>query len=121
MEHIFSKKLQIAYAICRTCNNKEFIVSGQTQLCNHCGELLFRTDEKQYTLNQKKANITKKDKFIKNKLFFPQEIIIGYANCSDSANGEEVVIKDIVICQDCKERMNINGMVKYFLNDNNSK
>ena len=121
MKHIFSKELHIAYAICKNCNNREFIVSGQTQFCNHCGELLFRENEMLYTLKREKTNNMIKDVFVKDKIIFPQEIIIGYANCSTTTNGEEVVVKDIVICQECKERMTIHEITKYFLSNNNSK
>lgn len=126
MKHIFSEKIYIAYAICKDCNNKEFIVSGQTQFCNNCGELLFREDEMLYTLKKEKINNATKDIFMKDKILFPQEIIIGYANCSNVLNGEEVVVKDVVICQECKERMTIHEMTKYFLskgrkNDNETR
>ena len=121
MKHKFPEELYIAYAICKNCNNREFIVSGQTQFCNHCGELLFREQEMLYTLKQGKTNNMIKDVFIKDKICFPQEIIIGYANCGTSSRGEEVVVKDIVICQECKERMTINETTKYFLSCNNLK
>lgn len=122
MKHKFPEELYIAYAICKNCNNREFIVSGQTQFCNHCGELLFREDEMLYTLKRVKNNNNMlKDVFIKDKISFPQEIIVGYAKCSTIPNGEEVVVKDIVICQECKERMTINETAKYFLSSNNLK
>lgn len=119
MKHIFSEELDIAYAVCKNCNNKEFIVSGQTQFCNQCGDLLFREDEKQYTLKREKNNDMKKDLFVKDKIAFPKEIIVGYASCSETSNGEEVVVKDRVICQECKEIMTIHETIKYFLSDNN--
>lgn len=121
MKHKFPEELYIAYAICKNCNNREFIVSGQTQICNNCGELLFREDEMLYTLKREKSNNMMKDVCGKDKIFFPQEIIIGYASCSTMLSGEEVVVKDIVICQECKEQMTINETTKYFLSNNNLK
>lgn len=118
MKHIFSEELYIAYAICNNCNNKEFIVSGQTQFCNHCGELLFRENEKLYTLKREKINDMTKDVFAKDKMLFPKEIIVGYASCSNASDGEEVVVKDRVVCQECKERMTIHETTKYFLSNN---
>ncbi len=120
MKYTFPKELYIAYATCKNCGNREFIVSGQTQFCNQCGKLLFREDEMLYTLIQEKNDNEIKDAYIKGRIFFPQEIIIGYAKCSNTQKGEEVVVKDMVICQECKERMTIHEMTKYFLN-NNSK
>ena len=40
----FSETIHIAYAVCgKECGNKEFIVDGQTQVCQRCGRLMFRT------------------------------------------------------------------------------
>lgn len=40
----FPKTIDIAYAVCSvSCGNKEFIVDGQSQVCQHCGKLMFRT------------------------------------------------------------------------------
>lgn len=36
MKSNFPDELYIAYAVCEQCNNKEFIISGQTQICNKC-------------------------------------------------------------------------------------
>lgn len=121
MKHKFPEELYIAYAFCENCGNREFIVSGQTQFCNQCGELLFREQEMLYTLKQGKTNNTVTDVFIKDKICFPQEIIIGYATCNNASNEEEVVVKDMVICQVCKERMTINETAKYYLSSNNLK
>ncbi|MNT82788.1 hypothetical protein D3C72_2225680 [compost metagenome] len=74
-----------------------------------------------YTLKREETNNVIIDLLIKDKISFPQEIIIGYATCSSSLKGEEVVIKDVVICQECKERMIINDRAKYFLNNNTSE
>lgn len=100
MKHIFPKELYIAYAICDNCNNKEFIVDGQSQICNQCGELLSRREVKLYTL-EKEENINMK--IGKNKISFPEEIIVAYTTCEDALNGEEIVAKDKVICQKCEK------------------
>lgn len=45
----FPKKISIAYAVCsKTCGNKEFIVDGQSQVCQYCGKLMFRTEVQEY-------------------------------------------------------------------------
>jgi len=45
----FPKELHIAYAVCgKKCGNKEFIVDGQSQVCQYCGRLMFRTKVKKY-------------------------------------------------------------------------
>ena len=57
----------------------------------------------------------------RNKIHFPQEIIVGYATCADALNGEEVVVKDTVICQECKRPMTINEETRYYLSSKNRK
>lgn len=45
----FPDKLGIAYAVCAdSCGNAEFIVDGQTQVCQYCGKLMFRTLVEEY-------------------------------------------------------------------------
>lgn len=47
----FPRQISIAYAVCgKSCGNKEFIVDGQTQVCQYCGKLMFRTVVKEYLL-----------------------------------------------------------------------
>ncbi len=47
----FPAEIQIAYAVCGfECGNREFIVEGQSQVCQHCGKLMFRTETRKYTL-----------------------------------------------------------------------
>lgn len=47
----FPKEIQIAYAVCgKVCGNREFIVDGQTQVCQHCRKLMFRTEVRKYVL-----------------------------------------------------------------------
>ena len=45
----FPEEIPIAYAVCsKSCGNKEFIVDGQSQVCQYCGKLMFRTLVKEY-------------------------------------------------------------------------
>lgn len=47
----FPQEIHVAYAVCSTaCGAREFIVDGQTQVCQHCGRLMFRTEVKKYVL-----------------------------------------------------------------------
>ena len=50
VDHVsFPKEISVAYAVCgNACGNKEFIVDGQTQVCQYCGKLMFRTEVKKY-------------------------------------------------------------------------
>ena len=52
----FPNEIHIAYAVCgNECGNREFIVDGQTQVCQYCGKLMFRTEVKKYILNYNKC------------------------------------------------------------------
>lgn len=43
----FPEEISIALAVCtRNCGTTEFIVDGSTQVCQHCGSLMFRTQVK---------------------------------------------------------------------------
>ncbi len=47
----FPKEIYIAFAVCgKECGAKGFIVDGQTQVCEYCGKLMFRTEVKKYVL-----------------------------------------------------------------------
>lgn len=47
----FPQELLIAYAVCgKACGNRELIVDGQTQVCQYCGKLMFRTEVRKYVL-----------------------------------------------------------------------
>lgn len=47
----FPKEIYIAFAVCgKDCGCSGFIVDGQTQVCDHCGKLMFRTEVKKYLL-----------------------------------------------------------------------
>jgi ribosomal protein L37E len=49
----FSGTHHVAYAVCaRECGAREFIVDGQTQVCQHCGRLMFRTEVREYRLSE---------------------------------------------------------------------
>jgi hypothetical protein len=52
VEHIdFPKEIYVAFAVCgKECGNTEFIVDGQSQVCQHCGKLMFRVDTRRYIL-----------------------------------------------------------------------
>jgi len=48
----FPRKIAIAYAVCaKSCGNVGYIVDGQTQVCEHCGKLMFRTEVMEYSIN----------------------------------------------------------------------
>lgn len=41
---VFPEEIQIAYAVCgKQCGNHEFIVDGQSQICERCAHNMFRT------------------------------------------------------------------------------
>lgn len=45
----FPREITIAFAVCaKECGNKGFIVDGQTQVCEYCGKLMFRTETAGY-------------------------------------------------------------------------
>ena len=45
----FPSELPVAFAVCsRSCGNKEFIIDGQTQVCQRCGNLMYRTEVRTY-------------------------------------------------------------------------
>jgi RNA polymerase subunit RPABC4/transcription elongation factor Spt4 len=47
----FPKEIYIAYAVCgKICGNREFIVDGQTQVCEYCNKNMFRTEIRKYVL-----------------------------------------------------------------------
>jgi hypothetical protein len=57
----FPKTIHIAYAVCgKQCGNREFIVDGQTQVCEYCGKQMFRTEVKKYKLKGKQIARCKK-------------------------------------------------------------
>lgn len=47
----FPEEIYIAYAVCgKECGNREFIVDGQTQVCEYCGRQMLRTEVKNYVI-----------------------------------------------------------------------
>lgn len=51
----FPKEIFIAYAVCgKQCGNSEFIVDGQTQICEYCKKQMFRTEVRKYILAEKR-------------------------------------------------------------------
>ncbi len=47
----FPKEIYITYAVCgNSCGNREFIVDGQTQVCEYCMKSMFRTEVRKYIL-----------------------------------------------------------------------
>ena len=47
----FPEEIYIAYAVCgNSCGVRSFIVDGQTQVCQNCGKLMYRTYIKKYRL-----------------------------------------------------------------------
>jgi hypothetical protein len=49
----FPEEIHIAYAVCgNSCGVRGFIVDGQTQVCQSCGKLMFRTYVKTYLRKQ---------------------------------------------------------------------
>lgn len=47
----FPNEIFITYAVCRKdCENKEFIVEGQTDVCEYCGHHMLHTAAKKYIL-----------------------------------------------------------------------
>ena len=50
----FPKEIYVAYAVCgKDCGNREFIVDGQTQICEYCKKQMFRTEVRRYVLAEK--------------------------------------------------------------------
>ncbi len=49
----FPRELKITYAVCgKECGNREFIVDGQSQVCQYCGKLMFRTEVRTYRVQR---------------------------------------------------------------------
>jgi hypothetical protein len=50
----FPASVGVAYAVCsKECGRAEFIVDGSTQICYHCGGMMFRAAVREYTLSSK--------------------------------------------------------------------
>jgi hypothetical protein len=117
MKNLFPKEIFVAYAVCKKCNNNEFIVDGQTQVCDNCGELMFRTLTRRYNLEsitecKKQGKTDNKDKII-----FPEEFDVAYAYCNaeDCNYKEYVVTKENVTCQYCRKQMKLENKETYHI------
>lgn len=52
----FPKEIHIAYAVCgKQCGNKEYIVDGQSQVCEYCTHNMFRTETAIYRRVEKEV------------------------------------------------------------------
>lgn len=133
----FPKEIHIAYAVCGgKCGNKEFIVDGETQVCECCGNDMFRTEVEKYQLSQPKDNhcnislkefaakdpIQLRDDFhIKDypevepsSVKFPKEIFITFAVCSKECGVCEFIIDTQTdICEYCGNHMLHTAVRKY--------
>ena len=48
----FPEEIHIAFAVCgKQCGNQEFIVDGQTQVCQRCGKLMYRTFVQKFVID----------------------------------------------------------------------
>jgi hypothetical protein len=53
----FPEEIHIAFAVYgKDCGNSEFIVDGQSQVCQHCGKLMFRTEVQKYKLTSRERD-----------------------------------------------------------------
>lgn len=47
----FPKEISVAFAVCgKKCGNSAFIVDGQSQVCEYCGENMFRIKVVEYRI-----------------------------------------------------------------------
>lgn len=47
----FPEEIYIAYAVCaKEPGNREFIIDGQSQVCQYCGGIMFRTKVNKYVI-----------------------------------------------------------------------
>lgn len=58
----FPEEIGIALAVCtKNCGTVEFIVDGSTQVCQHCGSLMYRTQVKKYRLAERNGKADEND------------------------------------------------------------
>lgn len=102
----FPKEMPIAYAVCSAeCGHNCFIVDGQTQICEFCGELNFRTDVKWYDLIEESNNT---ETLGLNKSEFPDKIQVALAVCSkDCGFIDWVTYPSEPVCNYCNHKMKI--------------
>jgi hypothetical protein len=135
----FPQDITIAFAVCgKECGNKEFIVSGSTQVCESCGNQLFRTEEREYYLTNEEIpcakNVNKDNDnkmqlkydlhladypdIVPSSVTFPDEIIIEYVICTSECGCSEFIIKNQSnICEYCGCNMHAMKSMKYTLGE----
>ena len=135
----FPSEAYIAYAVCRkSCGNKEFIVDGETQICEHCGHNMFRTEEKRYVLAENHEKMLNKpmqnfvsdevvvvsDEFHLNdyptiapeSIKFPNELFITYVLCRKECGASGFIVEGQTdICEYCGHHMRHTLVEKYVL------
>ena len=142
---VFPEETWIAYAVCRTeCGNAEFIVDGQTQVCDRCYDQLFRTEVRKYDLTDDPCSEfdqsmqrpvpaavheltgfdyeTTFDPQIDPNMEFPPVIYLTYAFCrTDCGNRIEIVEGSTDICEYCGHHMRHTLVRKYKLSEDQSR
>lgn len=54
----FPETIFVAFAVCtKQCRARQFIVDGSTQVCEYCGQNMFRTEVAEYELKKTKSQI----------------------------------------------------------------
>ena len=57
----FPQTIPVAFAVCtKKCGGRQFIVDGSTQVCEHCGQNMFRTEVAEYKLTKRTAPTTRR-------------------------------------------------------------
>ena len=52
----FPREVYVAFAVChKDCGRSEFIVDGSTQVCQHCGKMMFRIESNRYRLVEEQS------------------------------------------------------------------
>ena len=125
----FPNEIYVAYAVCNIrCGNAEFIVDGQTQVCECCHDQLFRTEVKKYFLADKQ-DASNESKFwiasggpykltgfddkqeiypevASNSIKFPKNILITYAVCRKGCGNRGLIVEgNTDICEYCGHHM----------------
>ena len=135
----FPKEICIAYAVCtKDCGNSEFIVDGDTQVCDICGCQMFRTEIFKYVLYDEedtREKIVQKvrtqpitltypgDNVELNGIYpevdpdsvrFPKELNVSFAVCINDKQSNELIIEGSTdICEYCGSQMAIISTRKY--------
>jgi len=135
----FPKEIYIAYAVCKKdCGNREFIVDGDTQVCDICGCQMFRTEIAKYVLNDTRDIYDQIVQEVRTQpikltypgdnveingiypevnpasVCFPKELHISYAVCVDDGHSSELIVEGSTdICEYCGSQMAIISTRKY--------